>query len=205
MKPFEELLEISVQQHGHLCAGQVIGVRMAMLGCRLLGIDDPKDKEHRKKLLVFVEIDRCATDAISSVTGCQLGKRTLRFMDYGINAATFINLDTQDAYRIVSTESSRDAAKQYAPHETDLRLQQTIGYQKMPEHQLFDIEKVEVLLSDKDMPGPPRYHAVCHICGQIVRDGKEVDTSTGKCCLPCSKQSYFKRVQVNDTVETNIL
>ena len=115
MKPFEELLADSVEQHGHLCAGQVIGVRMAVLGCRLVGIEDPKAPAYKKKLIVFVEIDRCATDAIQSVTGCRLGKRTLKFKDYGINAATFVNLDTRTAYRIVSTESSRDSCKAFAP------------------------------------------------------------------------------------------
>jgi formylmethanofuran dehydrogenase subunit E len=133
MTTFQKLLDESVEKHGHCCAGQVIGVRMAMLGCRLVGIDDPKDPKFRKKLIVYVEIDRCATDAIASVTGCQLGRRTLKFKDYGINAATFINLDTNIAYRVVSTESSREYATQYAPEETSPQRQQLIGYQNMPE------------------------------------------------------------------------
>ena len=92
MKTFDELLKESVAAHGHLCAGQVIGVRMAMLGCRLVGIDDPKSSIERKKLIVYVEIDRCATDAIQSVTGCQMGRRSLNFRDFRINAATFLIL-----------------------------------------------------------------------------------------------------------------
>ncbi|OQX17008.1 MAG: formylmethanofuran dehydrogenase, partial [Desulfobulbaceae bacterium A2] len=83
MESFEKLLEVSSTIHGHLCAGQVIGVRLAMLGLREIGIDDPKGRD-RKKLYVVVEIDRCATDAIQSVTGCTLGKRSLRWNDFGI-------------------------------------------------------------------------------------------------------------------------
>ena len=110
MQSFEELLKQSVSRHGHLCAGQVIGVRMAMLGCRLVGIKDPLAPEFRKKLITYVEIDRCATDAIESVTGCRTGKRTLKLKDFGINAATFLNLESHEAYRIVSTEQSRELA-----------------------------------------------------------------------------------------------
>ncbi|MCU0594572.1 MAG: formylmethanofuran dehydrogenase subunit E family protein, partial [Desulfobacterota bacterium] len=35
MRTFEELLASSAKAHGHLCPGQAVGVRMAMLGCRL--------------------------------------------------------------------------------------------------------------------------------------------------------------------------
>ena len=97
MKSFNALLEESVTRHGHLCAGQVIGVRMALLGCKLVGIEDPKAPEHRKKLITYVEIDRCATDAIESVTGCRMGKRTLKFKDFCINAATLLTLTSGEA------------------------------------------------------------------------------------------------------------
>src|SRR3990172_2771252 len=107
MKPFHELLASSAAAHGHLCPGQVIGVRMAMLGCSLIGLDDPTSLEQIKNLIVFVEIDRCATDAIAHVTGAKLGRRSLKFVDHGIMAATFVNLSTGKAFRIVSREDSR--------------------------------------------------------------------------------------------------
>lgn len=191
MKPFEALLEESAARHGHLCAGQVIGVRMAMLGCRLVGIDDPKSPEFRKKLITFVEIDRCATDAIESVTGCRMGKRTLKFKDFGINAATFVNLDTHEAYRIVSTERSRDLAADFAPEETTPKRQQLEGYKRMPDDLLFDIQRIHVDLPETEMPGPPRCHAVCGRCGQVVRDGKEMRNNGEVLCQPCGGKSYF--------------
>jgi formylmethanofuran dehydrogenase subunit E len=195
MRSFEELLHESVAKHGHLCAGQVIGVRMAMLGCRLVGIDDPQAPEFRKKLIVFVEIDRCATDAIESVTGCKMGKRTLKFKDFGINAATFVNLDTQVAYRLVSTESSRDACQAYATDQTDPKHQQIEGYTKMPDDLLFDVQQVKVDLPETDMPGPPRSHAVCGRCGQVVRDGKEKRVGSQILCRPCAGESYFHPIE----------
>lgn len=206
MDNFESLLKESVSKHGHLCAGQVIGVRMAMLGCRLIGIEDPKDQRFRKNIVVYVEIDRCATDAITSVTGCQLGKRTLKFKDFGINAATFVNLTTQIAYRVVSTESSREYAHKYAEEETSLQKQQLIGYQNMPDNLLFDVHQVEVSIAEGDMPGPPRHHATCDRCGQMVRDGKEIHIDQEIVCRPCSDKSYFKVIAPHDfpDVQSNI-
>ena len=74
---FERCLEDAVRFHGHLCGGQIIGVRMALAGLRELGLRDPRGAD-RKKLLAVVEIDRCATDAIISVTGLSPGKRNLK-------------------------------------------------------------------------------------------------------------------------------
>src|SRR5215475_13631964 len=98
MRSFDELFNESSTIHRHSCAGQVLGVRMAMLGCREVGIDEPKGC---KKLVVYVETDRCATDAVQAVTGCSLGKRTLKFLDYGKMAATFVNTETEQAVRVL--------------------------------------------------------------------------------------------------------
>src|SRR5512134_463242 len=103
MMNFESLLNESVKIHGHLCPGQVLGVKMSMLGLREIGITDPKGKD-RKSIIVFVEMDRCATDAVQSVTGCSLGHRTMKFMDYGKMAATFVNPKTKKAVRVVAKE-----------------------------------------------------------------------------------------------------
>src|ERR1700744_6168850 len=106
MDSMDDLLQLAEVAHGHLCAGQILGVRMAMLGCRRLNIDEPRGKD-RKRLVTFVEIDRCATDAIGVVTGCRLGKRALKFRDWGKMAATFVDLETHRAIRIAARESSR--------------------------------------------------------------------------------------------------
>ncbi len=104
MRPVSKLLEYSSPLHGHLCSGQVLGVRMAIVGCREIGIEEPRGC---KKLLVYVEMDRCATDAIQALTGCSLGKRTLKFLDYGKMAASIINLETQKASRVLAKDNAR--------------------------------------------------------------------------------------------------
>ena len=104
MQNFDTLLKNAAAAHGHLCPGRVVGVRMAMLGCRLIGLDNPTRSDQIKKLIVYVEMDRCTADAVAHVTGVKLGRRSLKFVDYGIMAATFVNLDSQEAFRILSTE-----------------------------------------------------------------------------------------------------
>lgn len=191
MESFETLLEQSGKVHGHLCPGQVVGVRMALLGCRLLGLDNPTSREQIKKFLVYVEMDRCTADAVAHVTGVKLGRRSLKFMDYGIMAATFIHLETGDAYRILSTEESRELSFIYAPEENKKSQQQLIAYKRMPDSVLFRVQKVHVSINKLDLPGPTKKKVVCSRCGQIVRDGREIIIDGTPICKPCSDESYF--------------
>lgn len=194
MEDFETLLKGSSDAHGHLCPGQVVGVRMAMEGCRLIGLDTPRDLPQIKKLIVYVEMDRCATDAICFVTGVRLGRRSLKFVDNGIMAATFVNLETGKAFRIVSTESARDIAGIYAPQISDKRQQQLAAYKKMDIADLFDIEEVKVDVPACDMPGPTRFKQTCESCGQVVRDKKEVMKNDRILCRPCALGTYYQAV-----------
>src|SRR5947207_13185914 len=114
LKTFDEYEELARVAHGHLCAGQILGLRMALYGVRLLELDDPTGKD-RKRLVTYVEIDRCMTDAIGVVTGCRLGKRALKFRDFGKAAATFCDLDRGRAIRIAARESAKDPARALYP------------------------------------------------------------------------------------------
>jgi len=189
---FETLLKGSVENHGHLCPGQVLGVRMAMLGCDLIGLDAPQSLAQIKKIIVFVEIDRCATDAISYVTGVKLGRRSLKFVDNGIMAATFVNLETNRAFRIVSTEESRDLAARYAPDFKDKHQQQLEAYKIMPLKELFRVEEVKVDIPLSELPGPSRFKAVCQQCCTVVRDKKEVSKNGRTLCRPCASGTYYQ-------------
>lgn len=193
MKPFEELLSGSAKYHGHLCSGQVIGVRMAMLGCRLIGLKDPAAiREEIKKLIVYVEMDRCAADAVAFVTGVKLGRRSLKFLDYGIMAATFLNLETREAFRIISTEESRELVRVYAPGIQDSVAQEIEAYKKMSDNVLFRVQKVDVPISEYDLPGRSKKKTTCSGCGQVVRDNKEVIIEGKSYCRPCAHGAYFK-------------
>ena len=192
MKDFETLLNGSAEAHGHLCPGQVIGVKMAMEGCRLIGLDEPSTLPQIKKLIVYVEMDRCAADAVAFVTGARLGRRSLKFIDNGIMAATFVNLDTGKAFRILSREEARDRACEFAPNVLDKQQQQLDAYKKMSISDLFDIQEVRVDVSASDMPGPTRFKAVCTRCGQVVRDKREIMRNNEILCRPCGLGTYYQ-------------
>ena len=188
---FEDLLEESTRIHGHICAGQVIGVRMSMIGLREIGIADPKGTE-RKSLYVLVEIDRCATDAIQSVTGCCLGKRSLKWLDYGIMAATFVNLGTGQAVRITAREEARELAGKYSPQVEGKYKQQLEAYRIMPEEELFTIQQVSVTIPACDMPGRPMQRVQCEGCGDWVQDCREVVKDGRTLCRGCAFGRYYK-------------
>lgn len=196
MKPvtkdrFEELLSGSVAAHGHLCPGQVVGVRMAILGLRLLRFGAPPTLPELKRLIVFVEMDRCTGDAVAHVTNVKLGRRSLKFMDYGIMAATFVDLSADRAFRIISTEESRDLALLYAPPGLTKREAQLHAYRIMPDAVLFRVQEVKVDLCEFDLPGPTRRKVACVKCGQVVRDQREVVQHGQTLCRPCALGAYF--------------
>lgn len=188
---FDEALASSAEAHGHLCAGQVVGVRMARLGGRLIGLKLPCDGRDIKKLIVWVEMDRCTADAVAHTTGAKLGRRSLKHRDYGIMAATFLNLETGRAFRIISTEEARDLIDVYAPELAGNPVRKIEAYKRMPEGVLFKVQEVRVDLPEEDLPGPTRFKATCAECGQVVRDGRELIIDGKPFCRPCGEGAYF--------------
>jgi formylmethanofuran dehydrogenase subunit E len=189
MKTLDEYLEEAERNHGHMCPGQVLGVRMAMLGCRLIGIEEPKVG---KRLIVFVEIDRCAADAINTVTGCRLGKRTLKFRDFGKLAATFLNTETNEAARVIALESSRELARECFSHLPTKKEQQLTAYKTLPEEQLFRTERVRVPLPAADRPGHPTNRVICAACGEGVNDQRQVAQAERTLCRACAGERYYE-------------
>ncbi len=191
LSEFDKLLTESAAAHGHCCPGQVLGVRMAMLGLREAGIEDPKGRQ-RKDLIIFVEMDRCASDAVQSVTGCSLGRRTLKFLDYGKMAATFVNLKTGAAVRVVAREEAREKARELFPRIKDAASEQIEAYKVMTDEDLFEvITGVRVALRPEDLPGKPLRKVRCSRCGEHVYDMREVYRDGNALCRPCAAGGYY--------------
>jgi formylmethanofuran dehydrogenase subunit E len=185
MQTFEALLGEAEVAHGHLCAGQILGVRMAMLGCQRLGIDDPKGAD-RKRLVTFVEIDRCATDAIGVVTGCRLGKRALKFRDWGKMAATFLDLSTGRAIRIAALESSKQRARELYPDVEPKNKQQMLAYRELPDAELFAEEWVQVPMHARELPGYKSERIACAVCGEGINYDRQVEVGGQILCQGCA-------------------
>src|ERR1035441_874905 len=173
LQPLAEYELLAAAAHGHLCAGQILGLRMAMHGVKLLGLDDPVGKD-RKRLVCVVEIDRCMTDAIAVVTGCRLGKRALKFRDWGKVAATFVDLETGKAVRIAAKESSKALARQMHPEIESKNQQQMLAYREMLTDDLFAVQRVNVNVPPEELPGYKGERIVCAECGEGINFQREV-------------------------------
>jgi len=196
--PLKSLLEyeqLAEQAHGHLCAGQILGIRMAMHGLKLLTLEDPAGAD-RKRLVTFVEIDRCVTDAIPVVTGCRLGKRALKFRDFGKVAATFCDLRQDRAVRILARETARARARELYPeiptgNQQSRNQQQMRAYRDMPDEELFAVEWVHVTLAPEDIPGYKAPRAVCSQCGEAISFRREVVRDNRTLCRACAGERYY--------------
>lgn len=184
---YERLAE---QAHGHLCAGQILGLRMALYGLRLLAIDDPTGAD-RKRLITFVEIDRCMTDAIPVVTGCRLGKRALKFRDFGKVAATFCDLRDGRAVRLAALESAKQRARELFPGIDNRNQQQMQAYRIMPDDDLFAGQWVRLTVPPEDLPGY-KARVVCDECGEGVSYRREVMCHGRTLCRSCAGENYYQ-------------
>jgi len=191
VKSLDEYLRDAEQAHGHLCAGQVLGVRLAMLGLKKLGLDDPHGKD-RKRLVTFVEIDRCATDAVGVVTGCRLGKRALKFRDWGKVAATFVDIESGNAIRISAKESSKALARQMHPEVESRNQQQMLAYREMSDDDLFNTQWVKVDLPAEEFPGYKGERVVCAQCGEGINFRREVRRDGKVLCRACAGECYYE-------------
>ena len=189
MQTLEEYIERANVAHGHTCAGQILGIRLSLLGLRELGIDDPI--KERKRLITIVEIDRCATDAVQLVTGCRLGKRALKFKDFGKVAATFMDLKTGRAIRIVAREESKQKARELFP-ELDKEEGQRRAYRQLSDEDLFSRQWVRVALPEEDMPGYRAPRVVCAQCGEGINFKREVQRDGRLLCRACAGERYYE-------------
>jgi formylmethanofuran dehydrogenase subunit E len=189
LKTLDQYLEDAARSHGHICAGQVLGVRLAMLGLRELGIEDPV--RERKRLVTYVEIDRCMTDAVALVAGCRLGKRALKFFDWGKVAATFVDLQTGRSIRIAAREDSKKRASEMFPALEKEQGQQQ-AYRVLPDEQLFEKQWVRVEVRPEDMPGFKGPRVICEKCGEGINFKREVVADEHTLCRACAGQSYYQ-------------
>jgi formylmethanofuran dehydrogenase subunit E len=188
MKTLDEYLEDATVAHGHICAGQVLGVRLAMLGLRELGIEDPI--RERKRIVTYIEIDRCMTDAIALVANCRLGKRALKFFDWGKVAATFLDLQTGRAVRIVAREDSKKRATDMFPA-LDKNKGQQQAYRVIPDEELFEKQWVRVEIHPEDLPGFKGPRVVCDQCGEGINFKRELALNGRVLCRACAGQRYY--------------
>ena len=188
MTLFTELLQASAANHRHLCPRQVLGVRMGLLAGQLLGLDVPQQD---KRLLTIVETDGCAADGIMVATGCSVGKRTLRVEDYGKVAATFVDTQNGQAVRLVPHPDARHLALEYAPQARNKWEAHLLGYQVMPDEQLFRWQPVILTVPVQALVSRPGVRVACDLCGEEILNEREVHQNGLTLCRACAGQGYY--------------
>ncbi len=189
MPTFEELLQKSAAYHNHLCPRQVLGVRMGLAGGRRLGLEVPQTDKH---ILTIVETDGCLIDGLVVATGCNVGRRSLRVLDFGKVAATFVDTQTGRAVRIVPSQLSRQLAKSYAPEAENRWHAYLLGYQRMPEEELLTIQEVILDVSLAEILSKDGYRVNCDICGEEIINEREVERDGAIMCRPCAGERYYR-------------
>ncbi len=188
MRPIEELLSQSAALHRHLCPRQVLGVRIGLCGGRALDLDVPRTD---KRLLVFVETDGCGADGISVASGCWVGKRNLRVLDFGKLAATFVDTYTNQAVRVVPRPGIREAAWRYAQDAHNRWTAQLKGYQLMPEQALLQTLPVTLTVNIERLIGRPGARVVCEACREEILNEREVTIEEMLLCRACAGEAYY--------------
>jgi len=182
MSDYEILFNKAKKFHGHVCGGIVLGTRLTIAGLRELGMDP---HQHQHNLIVYMEIDRCGADAVQAITGCSLGHRSLKFMDYGKFAATFVDTATGKAVRVAVDEKDR-AKHDKLEKEDMLRL---LG--EIPEPEILKIEHVQIAIPKDDIPGFPLEKAKCSVCGEQIMDNRHIVVGGKVMCKNCGTKSYY--------------
>jgi len=171
MRDFQTLLQQAAERHGHLCAGQVLGVRMAMRALNELGLTSNANSSASSSLSRLIAARQTPSPPWRRVS---LGKRTLKYQDYGKMAATFVDTHTQRACRVVALESARERARHYTPPDLEKHQAELIAYQQMPDEELFNVYHVAVAIPEFDKPGHPLRRVECTRCGEGINDGREI-------------------------------
>lgn len=192
MVELSAFLERTSHLHQHLCPRQVLGVRMGMLAADLLDLDLPQPD---KRLYTFVETDGCFADGVSASTGCTLGHRTMRLMDYGKVAATFVDTETGNACRIFPHPASRHVAEQWVPQAESKWNAMLLAYQEMPVEKLFCWTPVQLNIDLRALISRPGIRVNCAVCGEEILNEREILRDGQPLCRSCSGDAYYHRLE----------
>ena len=187
----ESLLAKSAEKHHHLCPREILGVRMGLVAGKALGMDVPR---HDKKMLVLVETDGCFISGVEASSGCSVNRRTMRVIDLGRIAATFIHIKSGQAVRVAPRLDIRERAKLYAPDTRRRYFAMLKGYQRMPDDELLSVQPIELTVSVKELLSRPGIRVNCQLCGEEVINERELIRDGVTLCRACAGDAYYRRI-----------
>ncbi len=188
------LLNASTKNHRHLCPRQVLGIRMGLLGLRqlgLLGENENLFNNARKRLLTIMETDGCGADGVAVAVDCHVSRRTLRVVDFGKMAATFVDTVTEQAIRVAPTAQSRELAPDFAPGARSRWHAYLEAYQVMPDDLLLAWQPVKLNTPVGQIVSRAGVRVLCDVCGEEIINEREVMVNGRTFCRACAGESYY--------------
>lgn len=176
-------------RHTRLCPRQVLGARIGLHGAELLGLELPRPD---KRLLAIVETDGCFVDGVIAATGCRVGRRTLRVVDHGKVAATFVDVQTGRAVRARPSPDARRLAWAYVPTASDAWSAQLAAYQWMPTTELLEAEPVELRTPLQTLLGRAGLRVECLRCHEEIMNDRQVAIGDQVLCRSCAGDRYYE-------------
>ncbi len=195
-----ELIQETIDFHGHWCPGLAIGIRAAEWALNELGKAGDED------IVSVVETDMCGVDAIQYLTGCTFGKGNLIYQDLGKKAFSFYRRRDGKAVRLLArnnpdSEDQRISARLHikmrkeglTPEEEAQRQAiraRTSDYIMNAElDKLFEIKK-------PDLPAPKKAFIlptlVCEVCGEPVMESRTRRFQEKTMCIPCFNKHEWR-------------
>ncbi|MDP6178365.1 MAG: FmdE family protein [Desulfatiglandales bacterium] len=188
-----ELIQQTINFHGHSCPGLAIGIRVAELA--LTEFDRASDEE----IIAVVETDMCGVDAIQYLTGCTFGKGNLIHLDYGKSAFTFYRRSDGKGIRIMARpevfqdpdeESSvlrKKKVKEKLTSEEKSRLRDATEYRKKRIMEASLKELFEIKPVQGPMPKKARVldSLTCQACGESTMESRTRRFLGQTLCFPC--------------------
>lgn len=184
-------LDKAAAGHRRLCPRQVLAVRMGRLAGSLLGLSLPRTD---RRLVAIMETDGCAADGVTAATGCTVGRRTLRIVDFGKVATTFVDTDTGRAVRIWPHPSARERALALRPETLDPWQAMLDAYRILPLDALLCWRQVSLTTPIEVIMSRPGLHVPCERCGEEIMNGREVDVAGIRLCRGCADGQYWVTV-----------
>jgi formylmethanofuran dehydrogenase subunit E len=188
MSDLQALLDLSAARHSHLCPRQILGVRIGLAAGEALKLPLPR---RDKRLLVILETDGCFADGVEVATGTSVGRRTLKVVDYGKIAATFIDVKSEAAVRIAPQLDIRDRSWVYAPEERRRYFAQLVGYQQIPDAELLTIQPVTLTTPVAQIVSRPGVRVDCAVCGEEIINEREIWLQNRALCQACAGPAYY--------------
>ena len=196
MKTFEDV----VLFHGHSCPGLAIGYRVS-----LRAIQEFPERAKDEELVVVVENNSCAVDAIQVITGCTFGKGNLIFKDYGKQVYTFTKRPSGKSIRISvdwkKPKETREEKAMWTKYMQGDRSAKVLGFVHNKKtariRHILDANEKDIISviksSVEPQPEAEIYQSIrCGICKEKMMEPRARVKNGKIVCIPCFDS--FRRI-----------